>query len=79
MIKVFLSHSSKQKTFVTELADLIGRDMTIVDQFEFEANRKIKNEIQKSIGYTNIFVFLASKESLASTWCKQELEIARDL
>jgi len=36
MIKVFLSHSSKQKTFVTELADLIGRDMTIVDQFEFE-------------------------------------------
>ena len=45
MIKVFLSHSSKQKTFVTELADLIGRDMTIVDQFEFEANRKIKNVI----------------------------------
>lgn len=79
MIKVFLSHSWKQKKFILQLADLIGRDFAIVDNFEFEPARPIWDEIQKSLGYTNIFVFLASKESLNSDWCQKELESAREL
>lgn len=79
MIKVFLSHSWKQKKFILQLADLIGRDYAIVDNFEFEPARPIWDEIQKSLDYTNIFVFLASKESLESEWCQKELESAREL
>lgn len=79
MIKVFLSHSWKQKKFILQLADLIGRDFAIVDNFEFEPARPIWDEIQKSLDYTNIFVFLASKESLESEWCQKELESAREL
>lgn len=79
MIKVFLSHSWEQKKFILQIADLVGRDFAIVDNFEFEPAKPIWDEIQKSLDYTNIFVFLASKESLESEWCQKELETAREL
>ncbi|MBQ0164434.1 MAG: toll/interleukin-1 receptor domain-containing protein [Bacteroidales bacterium] len=79
MIKVFLSHSWDQKDFVLKVAQYLGRDIAIVDNYEFESGRKIEEEIEKSINSTNVFVYLASKGSIESDWCKRELTMARDL
>lgn len=79
MVKIFLSHSWAQKQFILDVANFLGRDNVIVDNFDFEAGRKINEEIENSINTTNIFVYLASKESNESEYCIRELSIARDL
>lgn len=79
MIKVFLSHSWDQKDFVLKVAQYLGRDIAIVDNYEFESGRKIEEEIENSINMTNVFVYLASKGTIESSWCNRELAIARDL
>ncbi len=47
MIKAFISHSSKQKEFVNELVEILGRDLCIVDCYDFEAGRTTREEIFK--------------------------------
>lgn len=74
MIKAFISHSSKQKEeFVEPLAELLGRDSCIIDAYDFESSYKSLDEIYRHIAKCTIFVFLVSKESLASEWCQKEL------
>lgn len=79
MIKTFISHSSAQKKFVRELEQAIGLDSCIVDERTFESGKLIIDEIVKSINKCDIFVFLISKEALASDWVKNELSNIRDL
>ena len=79
MIKAFISHSSAQKSFVRELEKAIGLDNCIVDERTFESGKLIIDEITKSINKCDIFVFLISKEALASDWVKYELSNIRDL
>lgn len=79
MIKVFLSHSSKQKPFVESVANILGRDISILDKFVFESGRKLIDEIQNALDVTSIFVYFISEESLESDWCKTELSNIRDL
>lgn len=79
MIKAFISHSSAQKSFVRELEQAIGLDSCIVDERTFESGKLIIDEIIKSINKCDIFVFLISKEALASDWVKNELSNIRDL
>lgn len=79
MIKVFLSHSSKQKTFVKEVADILGRDNIILDEFVFESGRKLVDEITSSLRVASLFAYFISEESLNSDWCKYELANIRDL
>lgn len=45
MIKAFLSHSSKQKPFIKEVASILGREKVILDEFVFESGRKLIDEI----------------------------------
>lgn len=78
MIKAFISHSSAQKSFVRELEQAIGLDSCIVDERTFESGKLIIDEIVKSIDKCDIFVFLISKEALASDWVKNELSNIRD-
>ena len=73
MIKAFISHSSKQKGFVEALVERIGRDSCIVDSYDFQAAYKSLDEIYRFIDKCTIFVFLVSKDSLESDWCKKEL------
>lgn len=75
MLKAFISHSSKQKeNFVVPLVELLGRDSCIVDAYDFDAAYKSLDEIYKNIEECTVFVFLVTKESLESEWCKKELE-----
>lgn len=69
MIKLFLSHSWAQKEYIDDIANFIGRDYAIIDRFAFESGRKIEDEIEKSIEFACIFVYLISNECLGSDWC----------
>ena len=48
MIKAFLSHSSKQKPFIKEVASILGREKVILDEFVFESGRKLIDEINNN-------------------------------
>ena len=77
MIKAFISHSSKQKkNFVEPLVELLGRDSCIVDSYDFQAAYESIEQIYSCIDKCSIFVFLVSKDSLESDWCKKELSRA---
>lgn len=78
MIKAFISHSSKQKKYVAELVNIIGKDCCIVDCYDFDAAYKSLNEIYAKIDACTIFVFLVSKDSLESDWCKKEISRCKE-
>lgn len=78
MIKAFISYSSAQKTFAEEIAKTLGYDNCFIDNSSFENGMKTIDEIYKAIGCSAIFVFLISKEAVASDWVKNELSNVRD-
>lgn len=78
MKKVFLSHSSKDKEFVRRVADIIGLNICIIDECEFEIGMKNIDEIFRGIGKSDIFVYFISQNSLESDWVKKELNIANE-
>lgn len=73
MNKVFLSHSSNQKGFVSVIANKLGKNNIIYDEYTFEAAEITLDEIYKGIDQTGIFVFFISKQSLESDWVKKEI------
>lgn len=78
MIKAFISHSSKQKdTYAFPIVEDVGRDQCFIDAYDFEPAFKTLEEIIDKIGKSSIFVFLASKESLKSSWCDTEVKKAK--
>lgn len=77
MIKAFISHSSKQKAFVKELVEKLGRDFCIVDCYNFEPAYKTIDEIYKNIDKSSVFVLLLSKDSINSDWVDKEIRYAR--
>ena len=76
MIKVFVSHSSAQKEFATQLVNLLGRDLCFIDCYDFKPAYKTIDEIYKSIDKSVMFVLLISKESLKSEWVEIEIKKA---
>jgi len=75
-LKAFLSHSSKDKEFIREIADKLGRLHSIFDERSFETGKEFQESILDYLEETSIFVFFATKASLESTWVKFELESA---
>lgn len=76
MIKAFISHSSKQKDFATRLVNLLGRDLCLIDCYDFEPAYKSIDEIYRAIEKCTVFVLLLSRDSLASDWVKKEIDAA---
>lgn len=76
MDKIFLSHSSKDKPYVSYIAEHIGKDKCVYDAMCFEAGIKNLDEIFREMGKTSIFVIFISENSLESCWVKKELAIA---
>lgn len=77
MIKAFISHSSKQKTFALELVEQLGRDYCRIDCFDFQPAYKTVDEIYRAIDTSTVFVLLVSKDSLDSPWVQEEIRYAR--
>ena len=76
MIKVFLSHSSKDKDkYVRIVANKLNKLNANIeyDEFTFEAGEKTLNEILRAISQSNLFVFFISNDSLESDWVKNEI------
>lgn len=78
-MKVFISHSSKQKAFAEEIRKEIGADNCIIDKYDFSPAFKTMDEIVGALDESGIFVFLVSVESLKSNWCENEVIKARGL
>ncbi len=79
MAKVFLSHSSYDKSFVEPIAQLLGKTKCVYDKYTFEIGMKTIEEIFDNMQSSDIFVYFISNDALNSNWVKQELNNAADL
>lgn len=73
MNRAFLSHSSKQKDLVRQVAHNLGKANCVFDEFEFESGMPIFDEIKKGIGQSDVFVLFLSDDALNSEWVKSEI------
>lgn len=76
MLKAYLAYSSEDKTYVDKVAHLLGRALVIYDTMCFEPGHDIRDLIINGLVKSRLFVFFASKRSLASTWVKFEIDEA---
>lgn len=74
MRKAFICHSSQDKEYVRFIASKLGRARVLFDELCFEPGIDFRAEIRRHLDSTALFVFIASKKSLASGWCQFELD-----
>lgn len=74
MVKAFLSHSSVDKDIVREIKRKVQRFWTFFDEDCFEPGVDFRTSIVEHLKDTNLFVLFASKNSLASSWVRFELD-----
>lgn len=74
---VFLSHSSKDKPFVTRLAiDLLNRGIPVwFDKWEMDAGYSLLESIAEGISDTMRLILVLSKSSAGSSWVHREIMI----
>ena len=72
MRKAFLCHASKDKGYVEIVARKLGRAKVVFDAMHFRPGEDFRDEIQKGLDDTRVFVFIVSRNSLESVWCKYE-------
>lgn len=66
MIKVFLSHSSKDKgNYIEQVVGKLKKDNIVYDKLTFESGMRNIEEIFHGIDESAIFVVFLSKHSLA--------------
>lgn len=78
-MKAFISHSSAQQEFAEMISDQLGPDQCVIDSYDFAPAYKTMDEIIRKLNDSIIFVFLISKESIKSDWCKSEVRLAKEL
>jgi hypothetical protein len=79
MNRAFLSHSSKQKDLVKQIANDLGKAYCIYDEYEFESGMPIFDEIKRGIGQSDVFVLFLSEDALSSDWVKREITEFKNL
>jgi hypothetical protein len=77
-IVVFLSHSSKDKPFVRQLAaDLTQEGITVwLDEQRILVGDSITEKIGQGLAQSDFFLIALSKDSVHSEWVKKELNQA---
>lgn len=76
MTFAFLSHSSKDNLIVEELAKRLGEENIFYDKWNLDAGELLPSKLSEVIYDSKWFVLIASKNSMASSWVKYELNIA---
>jgi hypothetical protein len=74
-MKVFISHSSKDKEFVQRLAKDLRTRASIdawLDQWEITPGDKIPTTIEKALAEAEVLIFILSPDSLNSPWAEYE-------
>ena len=79
MNKVFLSHSSMDKSFVREVYNSLGAARAVFDEATFNHSGYIINEIDTHLKECSIFCIFLSSNAIQSNWVKGELNRAREL
>ncbi|MBC8166260.1 MAG: toll/interleukin-1 receptor domain-containing protein [Bryobacteraceae bacterium] len=71
---VFLSHSSKDKTVVREVAERLRADGLRVwlDDWEIRAGDSIPHKIEKGLEHSRVLVLCMSAHAFGSDWAKLE-------
>jgi len=72
---IFISYSHADKAFVDKLAlELVKHDAHVwVDTWELNVGDSILNRVQEAIRDSSALLIVLSKASVASEWCKKEL------
>jgi len=80
MARVFVSHSSRDKSFVTKLVvHLINSGVPVwYDMLEMELGSKVTEAIYGGIDGSTYFLIVMSRSALESSWVKEELNLAID-
>lgn len=79
MIKVFISHSSKDKaTYVNQVVTNLKKNNIVYDELTFEYGMRAIDEIISGIDESSLFVVFLSENSINSDWVKKELLVAKD-
>lgn len=80
MITCFLSHSSKDKdNYARLVADYIGKQHCVYDEYTFEAGMPSLAEILRGLKASQLFVLLLSNSALESEWVNFEITNAKIL
>jgi TIR domain len=74
-MKAFLSHSSKDKTFVTRVANQLGPLQCEYDEYTFESTLNTV-AIRRALKRCSLFVLFLSANSIQSTFIDEELRAA---
>lgn len=77
--KAFISHSSADKPLVEDVAKLVSAARWEIDSFTFEGGKRSADEIMAALKRSDLFVLIASANSMGSDWVKSELELAQHL
>lgn len=74
----FISHSSRDKPFVRQLAaDLASNGVSIwLDEQRIHVGDSIPEKIDQGLASSDFFLFVMSKNSISSEWVKKELNSA---
>ncbi|TWC00311.1 TIR domain-containing protein [Bradyrhizobium macuxiense] len=78
-LKVFLSHSSKDKHIVSAVANRLGRSYIVYDDFTFDTAVDFETSIERGLEVSELFVLFASRNSIQSDWVQKELTQAQAL
>lgn len=76
-MKIFLSHSSRDKDFVDVVARKLGRNQVVYDRYNFMSGHDFVSEIESGLAEATHFVLLASRAALNSDWVQFELDELR--
>jgi len=79
MDKIFLSHSSADKPYVSYIANALGKDRCVYDEMCFDEGMKTIDEIFRGLSQSSIFVVFISNKSLDSDWVQKELSTADEV
>jgi hypothetical protein len=77
LMKALLSHSSKDKYFVRQIADALGMALTEYDEYTFEFVLNAQ-AIRKAFTKCNLFVLFLSANSIRSEFVGEEMRTALD-
>ena len=77
--KAFISHSSADKPLVEKVAKLVSAARWEIDSHTFEEGKRSAAEISAALTRSDLFVLIASANSVASDWVTTELGLAQQL
>jgi len=77
-LRAFLSHSSKDKYFVRQVADLLGEGQCEYDEKSFEYTLNVR-AIRNALARSNLFVYFLTAQSVTSSFVDEEQRTALEM